>query len=241
MQTNREPLHEALNDMEINVKSLVLQISAMFLVFAAALFLSAGTINWFHGWIFLVMFFGFVVAITLWLFKHDPGLLQERMTGFKSVQHTWDKVFLYLMNLLFFAWLILMPLDAVRFQWSHMPDWLQAAGALVLLCSFYLFYRTFRENTYLSPVVRIQKDRGQTVVTTGPYHYVRHPMYSGFLLFVLGTALLLGSWYGLIFGLILVGGAAMRAVMEERTLRSELSGYDAYMVRVKYRLIPYIW
>jgi protein-S-isoprenylcysteine O-methyltransferase Ste14 len=90
-------------------------------------------------------------------------------------------------------------------------------------------------------VVRTQEERGQTVVTTGPYHYVRHPMYSGFVLFVLGTALLLGSYYGLIFGFILVVTAAWRAVMEERTLRKELRGYEAYMAKVKYRLIPYLW
>jgi protein-S-isoprenylcysteine O-methyltransferase Ste14 len=226
--------------MDINVKALVGQIAAMFLVFALALFLPAGTIAWIPGWIFLIMFFGFVAAITLWLFRHDPGLLRERMTGFKSVKHTWDKVFLYLMQLLFFAWMIIMPLDAVRFQLSHMPERQQIVGAFVLLGSFYLFYRTFRENPYLSPV-RIQEDRSQTVVTTGPYNYVRHPMYSGFALFVLGTALLLGSWYGLIFGFILVVMASWRAVMEERTLRKELKSYEAYMAKVKYRLIPYIW
>jgi len=227
--------------MDINTKALVGQIAAMFLVFALALFLPAGTIAWLPGWIFLIMFFGFVATITLWLFRHDPGLLRERMTGFKSAQYKWDEVFLYLMQLLFFAWLILMPLDAVRFQLSHMPEWLQIVGAVVLLGSFYLFYRTFRENPYLSPVVRIQKDRGQTVVSTGPYRYVRHPMYSGFVFFIFGTALMLGSWYGLIFGLLLIGMAAWRALMEERALRIDLRGYDAYMAQVKYRLIPYLW
>lgn len=228
-------------NMGVNIKALVGQIAAMFLVFALALFLPAGTIAWLPGWIFLVMFFGFVAAISLWLFRHDHGLLQERMTGFKSVQHGWDKAFLYIMQLLFLAWLILMPLDAVRFQLSHMSKWLQIAGAIVLFVSFYLFYRTFRENPYLSPVIRLQKDRGQTVIATGPYHYVRHPLYSGFVLFVLGTALLLGSWYGLISGIPLVGMVAWRAVMEERTLRKELAGYDAYMVQVKYRLVPHLW
>lgn len=227
--------------MDINVKALAGQMFLVAAIFVLALFLPAGTIGWLPGWIFLVMFFGFGIAITLWLFRHDPGLLQERMAGTKSTQYRWDKVFVYLMYPLFFVWLIIMPLDAVRFQLSHMPEWLQIGGALLLLGSFYLFYMTYRENPYLSPVVRIQEDRGQTVVTTGPYHYVRHPLYSGFVLFFLGTALLLGSWYGFIFSLILVGMFAWRAVMEERTLREELSGYDAYMAQVKYRLIPYLW
>lgn len=90
-------------------------------------------------------------------------------------------------------------------------------------------------------MVRVQRDRGQTVVSTGPYHYVRHPMYAAALLFLLGTTLLLGSWYGLLWGLILVGMIAGRAILEERTLQKELEGYDAYMAQVKYRLIPYIW
>jgi protein-S-isoprenylcysteine O-methyltransferase Ste14 len=115
------------------------------------------------------------------------------------------------------------------------------AGAIILVCSFYLFFVTFRENSYLSAMVRIQKDRGQTVVSSGPYHYVRHPMYAAALLFLFGTALLLGSWYGLLLALLLVGMIAVRAVLEERTLQQELQGYDAYMTQVKYRLIPHVW
>jgi len=121
------------------------------------------------------------------------------------------------------------------------PVWLQVVGANVLIGSFPLFFATFRENSYLSPMVRIQEDRGQTVVSTGPYHYVRHPMYAAALLFLLGTALLLGSGFGLLLGLILVAMIAGRAVLEEHTLREELQGYDSYMAQVKYRLIPYIW
>ncbi len=114
-------------------------------------------------------------------------------------------------------------------------------GALVLGGAFWLLFLTFRANAYLSPVVRIQGERGHTVVTTGPYHYVRHPMYAGILGFVIGTALLLGSWYGVLFGLLLVAILARRAVLEERTLREALPGYPAYMDRVKHRLIPHIW
>jgi protein-S-isoprenylcysteine O-methyltransferase Ste14 len=150
-------------------------------------------------------------------------------------------VFFALVQLAFLAWLVVMALDAVRFRWSQVPPWLQGVGALLLVGSFYLFYRTFRENSYLSPAVRIQTDRRQTVVSTGPYRYVRHPMYAAFIPFALGTALLLGSWYGLLGGLLLVGMVAWRAVQEERVLREGLEGYGAYMTRVRYRLIPYLW
>ena len=159
----------------------------------------------------------------------------------RSDQKGWDKVLFPLLLILPFAWLVFISLDAVRFHWSPVPGWLQGVGAIVLLCSFILFFLTFRENSYLSTVVRIQKDRGHTVVSTGPYHYVRHPMYSAFLPFMVGAPLLLGSWYGVILGLSFMLILARRAVLEENTLQKELYGYADYMTQVKYRLIPYLW
>lgn len=227
---------------KMTVKLLTIQIVVSFVVFALALFLAAGTVVWPAGWAFLVLYFGFGIAICLWLLRHNPGLLMERMTGIgKRDLKAWDKVFIVLLIGYFHAWLVLMPLDAVRFHWSHMPVWLQVVGAILLLCSFYLLFLTVRENSFLSPAVRIQKERGHTVVSTGPYRYVRHPMYAAFIPLMVGSTLLLGSWYGLPFGLILVVGLAFRAVQEERVLREELPGYDVYMSQVKYRLIPYIW
>jgi protein-S-isoprenylcysteine O-methyltransferase Ste14 len=134
-----------------------------------------------------------------------------------------------------------MGFDAARFGWSRVPVWLQAVGGLLLLGSFYLFFATFRENSFLSPAIRVQEERGQTVISTGPYHYVRHPMYAALLLFLPGSALLLGSAYGVLFGIVVVIAAAWRAVQEEHTLREELPGYTSYMSQVKYRLIPGLW
>ncbi|CAN5607507.1 isoprenylcysteine carboxylmethyltransferase family protein [soil metagenome] len=228
--------------MSVNLKMLTIQIVGMFVVFALALFLAAGTIAWPAGWVFLILFFGFTIALSRWLISHNPGLLTERMTGIgKPDQKTWDKVFFGVANVVFLAWLIVMPLDAVRFHWSQMPIWLQVVGALLLLGSFYFFFLTFRENAYLSPAVRIQNDRGQTVVSTGPYQYVRHPMYATAIILLIGATLLLGSWIGLSLVLLLVIAIALRAVQEEKTLRAELFGYDAYMAKVKYHLIPYVW
>ncbi len=227
--------------MTVNLKLLTAEIAGMFVVFALFLFLSAGTLVWLAGWVFLVLFFSFVVALTLWLFRHDPDLLKERMTVSRPDQKAWDKVFFVLLQIVFLVWLVLMPLDAVRWHWSQIPVWLQVGGAMILVSSFPLFFLTFRENSFLSAMVRIQQDRGQMVVSTGPYHYVRHPMYVAGLLFLIGTALLLGSWYGLCLELIIIVGIALRAVQEERTLRAELPGYDEYMAQVKYRFIPYVW
>jgi len=212
-----------------------------FLLMALPLFLSAGTIAWPAGWIFLILLHGWLLVGIWLLLKYNPGLLEERINLSQSNQKAWDKVFILLLYSFLFAWLVLMPLDAVRFHWSQMPLLLQVVGAVALVGSFFFISLTFRENSFLSPTVRIQEERGQTVISTGPYHYVRHPMYAGGLLLFLGTPLLLGSWYGLLLALIFIPAGAVRAVLEERVLRKELPGYDAYMAQVKYRLIPYVW
>jgi len=227
--------------MKVNIKQQMIETLGFFVVFALALFLPAGTLAWRAGWIFLLLFFGFYLMVTMWLYTHNPGLMQERMRLGASDQEGWDKILFPLMESFFIVWLIFMSLDAVRFHWSSVPLWLQMVGMLVLLCSFYFLFRTFRENSYLSPVVRIQGERGHTVVSTGLYHYVRHPMYMAILVFIVGTSLLLGSWYGLIFVIICMAILARRAVLEERTLRTELPGYTSYMAQVKYRFIPYLW
>ena len=227
--------------MHVDVKQQIGQFIGIFVAFALALFLPAGTLVWHAGWVFLALFFSFYLAITIWLYRHNPGLLQERMRLRTSDQLAWDKVLFPLLMIIPFAWLMFMSFDAVRFHWSPLPVWLEFVGVVVLLCSFYLLFLTFRENAYLSPVVRIQEERGHMVVSTGPYHYVRHPMYAAMLVFVVGTSLLLGSGYGILLALLFMVLLARRAVLEERTLREELHGYAAYMTQVKYRLIPYVW
>ena len=153
--------------MRVRLPLLIAQVAGMFCVFAAILFTAAGTIAWLAGWAFLALFFGFVIALSVWLIRYNPSLLTERMTGIgKSDQKLWDKFFFAALNGLFIVWLVTMPLDAVRFHWSNMPITLQLAGAIALTVSFYFFYQTFKENAFLSPAVRIQSDRGQHVVTT---------------------------------------------------------------------------
>src|SRR6266700_1080646 len=212
-----------------------------FLIMALPLFLAAGTLAWPVGWIYLILLYGWVLIGILLLLKYNPGLLAERINISPPNQKAWDKVFVLLLNVFFFAWVILRPLDAVRFHWSQMPLWLQVVGGIALVVSFVLMSRVFRENSYLSATVRIQEERGQTVISTGPYHLVRHPMYAGGLFMFLGTPLLLGSWYGLLLALLFLPALLVRAVLEERTLREELPGYDAYMAQVKYRFIPHVW
>jgi protein-S-isoprenylcysteine O-methyltransferase Ste14 len=227
--------------MKVDMKLLVGQTVGLFVIVALALFLPAGTISWLVGWAYLALFFGFFMGVNFWLLRHNPGLLQERLHFRTSDQKGWDKVVFPMLGAFPAVWLAFISLDANRYHWSPVPLWVQVIGGILLVLSFYIFFLTFRENSYLSPVVRIQEERGHAVVSTGPYHLVRHPMYSGIVIFMIATPLLLGSWYGVLVGLLLVVLLARRAMLEERTLRQELRGYPEYMSQVKYRFIPYIW
>jgi protein-S-isoprenylcysteine O-methyltransferase Ste14 len=155
-------------------------------------------------------------------------------------QPVWDKILLLSLMVVWVGWLVLIGLD-IRFHWSAMPVWLQAAGAVGVIAGYGIIIRVLDENTFLAPVVKIQRRRGHHVIATGPYALVRHPMYSGMSLMSASTALLLGSWIGLAASALIIAGSGLRAVMEERELRAGLQGYEAYAARVRYRLFPLVW
>jgi len=209
---------------------------------AIFLFVPAGTIYWSGAWIFLIETFVVSIVLGLWLSRHDPELLKERLRlPIQKGQSAQDKIVTGLIILLYFGWFAFMALDAVRFKWSTVPAWLQGPGALGVLLACYIGYLTLRENTFAAPVVKIQKDRAQHVVSTGPYSYVRHPMYAGMIFYLFCAPLLFGSWWGLLWGCVLLGLFAIRIQVEEGTLRRELRGYNEYAERVRYRLIPWVW
>jgi protein-S-isoprenylcysteine O-methyltransferase Ste14 len=222
--------------------SLVIKTSIWIALMSTLLFVPAGTIRWPQAWLFLIELGVTGLLISGWLYVHDPALLAQRMASpVQREQAAWDRIFMICVLLFFCAWLAVMGLDAVRFRASHVPVWAQGVGAAAILVSQYVFWLVFRANSYAAPVVKIQKDRGHAVATTGPYAYVRHPMYAGAILLLLGIPLLLGSWYGLALAPILVVGFAIRAVLEERTLSAQLPGYADYAARVRYRFVPLIW
>ena len=135
-----------------------------------------------------------------------------------------------------------MPLDAKRYEWSaNFPVWLKIIGGITLLLSSFLFYRSYVDNTFLSPLVRIQTERKQRVVSTGIYGFVRHPMYLAGILLFIGTPLLLSSMCGILIAVLISLLLIARITGEERMLVKELDEYTGYRKKVKYRLIPFIW
>ena len=227
--------------MKPRVMLILIQVFSTLLIYAVPVLIPAGIRAWISAWVFLGLWFGFWLLILLWLYLQNPDLFWERMLVRVSNQKGWDKLVRPLLYIAVFIWLLFTAYDAGHFHWSPVPEWVELLGALILIVSFILFFLTFRENAYLSPVVRVQEDRGQVVISTGPYQFIRHPMYAATLIFVLGTPLLLGAWYGILVGPIVAFILVWRTILEERTLQKELPGYYEYMARTKYRLIPFIW
>jgi protein-S-isoprenylcysteine O-methyltransferase Ste14 len=207
------------------------------------MFAMAGDRHWLEGWLFTLWYVGLCATVIGWLYRRDPALLAERYRKPGSGgQKGWDQVVVYAIVVGFAAWIVVMPLDARRYGWTRsFPVAGQGLGGALLLTSAFLLFRSFRDNTFLSPLVRIQTERKQQVVSTGVYGFVRHPMYLGALLMFVGTPLLLGSAVGLALAAGMTLLLAFRIVREERVLADELEGYSDYRKRVRFRLLPFIW
>jgi len=220
---------------------MVFQTTLMLAVMGAILFLAAGDWRWPQAWAYLVEVGLGAFLVSFWLARHDPALLASRLSSpVQPDQKPWDRIFMAGAGVAFIGWMALIGLDA-RFGWSHAPLWAQALGAVLIALCMVLVWRTFRFNSFAAPQVRIQADRGQRVITEGPYRFVRHPMYAGAIFYFLGSPLLLGSWWGLAPVPLFIAGMGARAVGEERMLRRELAGYDDYARRVRFRLVPGVW
>ena len=210
--------------------------------FAALLLWLSGNWRWVEGWVFGAWWVSLVVAIQLWLRSRDPALLAERfrMPGSGGASRS-DLAILIGAKLCFLASMVVAALD-VRFDWTpRLPLWSEVCGGILLLGGSFLFFRAFTDNPYLSQLVRIQAERGQHVIDTGVYGFVRHPMYLGVSLRCIGGALLLGSISGLLLSLAMVELLVVRTFGEEKLLARDLEGYRAYCEKVRFRLIPHVW
>lgn len=220
---------------------IIIQTLASVVFFLLLLLLPAGSWTWPEAWICLALFEGCSAAMGIWLWKTDPALLAERMTSAVGAdQKPRDRAIMIAMLIAFCAWFIFMGLDA-RFGWSHAPLWTKAFGAALIVGAFYAWALVLRENSFASTQIRLQPERGQTVISTGPYALVRHPMYAAALPFLIGTALLLGSFWGLLAMTPLVALLTLRILGEETMLREGLPGYGDYATKVRFRMVPRLW
>jgi protein-S-isoprenylcysteine O-methyltransferase Ste14 len=207
----------------------------------ALLFVPAGTLQWPAAWVFLGTIATLGVGCGLWLASTDPALLAERMHPMmQSGQPAADKTFMLVFGLTALAWFTAIGLD-IRHHVSDVPVALQALGWAMLVLSSGFIMWVMRENSFAIPVVKLQTERGHRVVSTGPYAWVRHPMYTGTILFFVGAPLLLGSWWGVAMAPLFVVLFAIRTRIEERALIAGLPEYADYAARVRYRLLPGLW
>ncbi|MCP5432802.1 MAG: isoprenylcysteine carboxylmethyltransferase family protein [Alphaproteobacteria bacterium] len=218
---------------------LVVQTLAFCAFMGVLLFGGAGTLNWPQAWAFLALFGVLGLGVGFWLLARDPGLLAERLgSPVARDQMAWDRALMALVFLLFFAWLVFMGLDAVRYGWTSTPRWAQWLGAGLIVLSNLGGAWTFHANSFAAPTVKTQSARGHAVATGGPYALVRHPMYTSALLMMLGVPLLLGSLWGLVAFPVLLAVVWLRARGEEKMLLTELPAYAEYAARVRARFFP---
>ncbi|MEZ2145418.1 isoprenylcysteine carboxylmethyltransferase family protein [Bradyrhizobium sp. DN5] len=223
------------------IARLLLQNTIFVVGMGVLLFASAGTLHWPSAWVLLATSALLGPLCGWWLYRIDPALLAERLRPvLQRDQPAADKMFMTVFVVAMLACLVAMGLDR-RIQSSEMPIAFQILGLVLFLASTLFTMWVFRENSFAAPVVKLQAERAQHVISTGPHAYVRHPMYSGMVLFFTGVPLLLGSWWGLAMIPLFIALFAVRIPIEERTLREGLPGYADYAARVRYRLVPGLW
>jgi protein-S-isoprenylcysteine O-methyltransferase Ste14 len=207
----------------------------------ATLFGSAGRANWIRGWIFVGLWMLGMIAGGLTIRRFNPSLLQARAKWRRSDTKPFDKIFLAAFIPLIYVQLAVAGLDAVRYRWSALPFAWTYVGAGIFVLATLVITWALATNPHAESTVRIQTDRGHTVITSGPYRFVRHPMYVGTILMYVAAPLVLGSLWAFVVGAVIVGLFVWRTSLEDRTLRAELAGYEQYTARTPYRLFPGIW
>ena len=224
------------------LRRIVIQSVIWFAIQAVVMMVAAGDWTWAQGWTYIGEVTALSTATTLWLLFNDPELLKARMSSpFKRGQRRPDLLIIAVFTVAIVAWIVLMCVDARRFMWTSTPLWAQILGAALIGAGLVLVWETFRANTFATTQVRVQAERQQTVVDSGPYRYIRHPMYAGMVLYIIGTPLMLGSMWGLAGVPVLFVLLALRTLGEEKVLKQDLAGYVEYTVKTPWRIVPGIW
>jgi protein-S-isoprenylcysteine O-methyltransferase Ste14 len=206
---------------------------------ACLLFIPAGTLYYWQAWVYLTIFVGASLLTTLYLMRHDPALLERRMkAGPFAEKRPAQKRIMWFASLGFIALIVVPALDH-RFGWSTLSFAGVVLGDALVMIGFYAVFRVYQENTFSSATIEIAEN--QKVISTGPYAIVRHPMYAGGSLYLLGTPLALGSTWGLIVFVLVMPFLIWRLLDEERFLAQNLPRYTAYQKQVPSRLVPFLW
>ena len=211
----------------------------LLLTLAALLFLPPWAVHYWQAWIFLSVFSASVLAITTYLMKKDPNLLQRRVNaGPAAEKQSRQKTIQFLASIAFVAVIIFPAIDH-RFAWSRPSPYVAFAGDVLVALGLLIIFFVFKENTFTSGIIEVAPQ--QTVIFTGPYSLVRHPMYFGALVMLSGTPLALGSWWGLLTTIPITLVIVWRLLDEEAFLAKNLPGYSEYRNKVRYRLLPFVW
>ncbi|MBZ0303083.1 MAG: isoprenylcysteine carboxylmethyltransferase family protein [Anaerolineae bacterium] len=218
----------------------ILTLMIFMALLSALLFIAAGRIDWVWGWVYVGLYVAILTINGIFLIAKNPELVNVRGQP-RSDTKGWDKVFVWVAALPWLAIPVVAGLD-VRYGWSvPMNLNLHFAGIIVFVLGNLLAFSAVLENRHFETTVRIQQDRGHQVITTGPYRFVRHPGYVGVILTMIGTPLILGTWWAFVPGALVMVAILYRTVREDRTLRRELAGYAEYAQRTRSRLLPGIW
>ena len=222
--------------MEKLVEKVIVAYAMAFVMLGLMFFVPAGTIYYWQAWIYLILMFFVAIAISIYLFRHDKAVIERRMK-LKEKEEPQKKIIK--IGSIFYLILFIIPGLDFRFGWSQVPLAVVILSDAVFLFGYYLFFLTLRENPYAARTIEVEK--GQRVITTGPYAIVRHPMYSAILLIMLVTPLCLGSYWSMIATIPMFPLIVFRILNEEKVLSENLPGYKEYLKKNRYRLIPAIW
>ncbi|HWR25938.1 MAG TPA: isoprenylcysteine carboxylmethyltransferase family protein [Methanosarcina sp.] len=222
----------------LKIKTLLGFVQLIFML-GLSLFLPAGSFNFWQAWVYLIIFIVSSAAVTVYLWKKDPKLLESRVkAGPGAEKEKAQKIIQLFASICFIAILVIPSLDH-RFGWSNVQLYIVVAGNILVVLGFFLIFLVFKENTFAAATVEMSTD--QKVITTGPYSIVRHPMYISALIMLFGTPLALGSWWGLVTLIPMTLIIVLRLLDEEKFLLKNLRGYKEYCQKTRYRLIPFIW
>lgn len=220
-------------------KKRIIEVVFYFLISGAILFGCAGGLNWPEAWIYLGVGILLGTVASVYVIRRNPEVINERGRRSKNTK-TWDKVLGTFMFITLVLFIVIAGLDA-RYGWSQVSLWVKVLAFVAMVPGMILPYLAMLHNPFLATTVRIEEERGHRVATTGPYRWVRHPMYTGVILSWLAGPIFLGSWWAVVPAGVSVVVLIVRTVLEDRTLQKELQGYTDYAARVRYRLVPGVW